>query len=110
LVKIFNSLQPIRELDDTRLQTIKDVLHFFEQWEAEAKLKKMATASLMSAQCREDVQCTLLGFLELCCHHFNHYATCIVPGRVNSDIVENTYVTIYRELLFRLHKLDVSGM
>ena len=90
LVKIFNSLVPIKDVTDPRLKSLADVLAFFEAWEEEAKLKKIASTALFSAQCREDLQCTILGFMELCKSHLKHYGSSIIPGRVNSDIVENT--------------------
>jgi hypothetical protein len=92
LVQIFNSMAPLKDLSDQRLKTLLDVLTFFESWEQEAKSRKIATSALMSAQCREDLQCTILVFLEMCRFHIQKYGSSIVPGRVNSDIVENTYV------------------
>jgi phage-related tail protein len=90
MVKIFNSLTPIRDLDDPRLKEIRNVLKFFETWEAQAREKYTAfSAKLLSAQCREDLQSTILGFLELCRQHIPKFTTSVVPGRVNSDIVEN---------------------
>jgi hypothetical protein len=94
LVKIFNSLEPIKQLDDLRLKKMRDVLHIFEEWEAKARENKTVKSALLSCQSREDLQCTILGFIELCKNHIPVYGTSIVPGRVNSDIVENTYVII----------------
>ena len=62
------------------------MLDFFETWEVEAKKK---TKSLMSPQCREDLASTILGFLCLCQEAMKD-GYCLIPGRVNSDVVENT--------------------
>ena len=72
LVRIFcgpESLVPIASKRDKRLAEIKEVADFFSNWEEQAKHTAKSYASkLFSYQCREDLQSSLLGFLELVDH------------------------------------------
>ena len=46
----------------------------------------------MSSQCHEDVQSSIIGFLELCNYVIeSHPGTSIVPAMVNSDAIENNF-------------------
>ena len=90
LVKIFTSFVPIQDMRDERIVKLTEILNFFEGWEKEARECKRVTKALMSSQCREDLASTILGFIELCKQHLTVHKTSIIPGRVNSDIVENT--------------------
>ncbi len=77
-------------MSDPRLHKLRKTFDFFEQWEEEAKEFKKFGKMLLSKQCRDDLASTILGFIALCAHHIPQYGTCIVPGRTNSDVVENT--------------------
>ena len=77
---------------DKRLKLLRKVLDYFESWEEDCKKRKQASKELMSAQCREDLASLILGTIMLCDHHIEANSQVIVPARLNSDIVENTYV------------------
>ena len=89
-IEIFSGMTPIRSQHDTRLSELKNVLKFFDDWEADAKTATKAFGSrLMSVQCREDLKSSIIGFISMTRHHLKMYASSVIPGRVNSDIVEN---------------------
>ena len=95
LITIFSGpkcLSPIRCMDDQRISEIKQVAAFFQTWEDDIKkTSKKYTTKLLSAQCREDLQSTCLGFLQVCKQQLRK-GTSVIPGRMNSDVVENVYV------------------
>ncbi len=84
LIAIFcgpGSLVPMRTESDKRFQEIKAALAFFEGWEASArKTGSKWSKSLFSSQCREDISCTLRGFLTLCASHMRANGGSVTPG------------------------------
>ena len=87
--EIFNDLRPIRGPDDPRISKLHSVLQWFEEWETAAVEKK----SFFCYQTVEDVKSMLVGFLNLVQNHFQStmLPTTIIPGRVNSDLIENWF-------------------
>ena len=77
-------------MDDERLEDLRKVLRYFDRWEEEAKKDgKSFAKKLLSIQCLEDLQSTILAFLGFCDMHLRANGTSIIPARMNSDIVEN---------------------
>ena len=93
MVAVFNDLRPMHSSDDDRLLKLQEVYSWFKSWETsvtESKhLKK--SAALLSSQTMEDVYSMILGFKTMVTNHFKKSCLSIVPGRVNSDIVENFF-------------------
>lgn len=71
LVDIFLDKRPINNLQDPRLQKLKNVLLFFNKWEKEIEHCKLYRASenLITFQTREDLNSSIQGFLSLCEQH-----------------------------------------
>lgn len=96
LIKIFRDMKPIKELNDHRLQELKMVDEWFNDWEKSIEnsslTKKEKASALMSSQCHQDIHAGIRGFLELCeivLHlNTNLYVT---PGLINSDVIENIF-------------------
>lgn len=97
LAEIFRDMRPIKSLDDPRLNTLKTVSLWFQQWQtfimedsgipAKEKSKK-----LLSKQSSEDIQSCIQGFLTLCSNLLRKSSTrYITPGLVNSDVIENIF-------------------
>ena len=91
LISIFRDMRPIRTIQDTRLEDLMAIAHWFKSWTTQAKNKKC----IMSVQCHEDIQSCIIGFIQLCKAILvkngapsNVYVT---PGLVNSDVIENTF-------------------
>lgn len=88
LVAISNDLRPLKGPDDTRLAQLSDVLQWFEQWE-----KNLNKKTIMSYQTMEDIKSMLAGLIHLTDNHFREKRsyTAVVPGRINSDVIENFF-------------------
>ncbi|CAC5362859.1 unnamed protein product [Mytilus coruscus] len=92
LVDIFLDKRPINNLQDPRLQKLKNVLLFFNKWEKEIEHCKLYSASknLITFQIREDLNSSIQGFLSLCEQHVGN-GNGMNPGYINSDIIENNF-------------------
>ena len=58
-----------------------------------------------SHQTREDIISSIMGFEKLCVHKFKYSYSSVIPGRVNSDIIENIFCqqrTLIMELMQNL--------
>ncbi|VDI20706.1 Hypothetical predicted protein [Mytilus galloprovincialis] len=93
IVDFFLDKRPINNLQDPRLQKLKNVLLFFNKWEKEIEHCKLYSASknLITFQTREDLNSSIQGFLSLCEQHVGN-GNSINPGYINSDIIENNFV------------------
>ena len=96
LIKFFRDQRPVTSLSDQRLDILKSVFDWFQEWKQEiAKLKSAGvnTSKMMiSYKCLEDIESMLLTFKEICRIHLTKYPNgYVVPSRINSDIVENHF-------------------
>ena len=96
LVAVFRDMRPIKEISDDRLKQITSVLDWFMEWESEIKSSKSIPAKLkdkhlISDQCRQDLQSLILGFRQICLIRLSSPGATLVPGRVNSDPIENFF-------------------
>lgn len=97
LVEFFGDLRPIRCSDDPRLVPLQAAAKWFEDWEAAVmncdKMKTTAEkkAALMTEETRDDTMSILDGFISMVSNHFRVSSISIIPGRVNSDVVENIF-------------------
>lgn len=95
LVNVFNDKRPICTLQDSRLQTIKDDLSFFNDWESSIMDNSTLTKAdkirhLITEETRDDLNCAITGFLQICTHAVNK-GFAVVPAIVNSDAIENFF-------------------
>lgn len=97
IIEIFRDYRPVRDISDHRLLEVNEVLQWFKSWESKIESdaaipQKQKGLKLMSAQCREDLNSCLTGFIQLC-QKMNTRSTRveITPALINSDIVENTF-------------------
>ena len=83
--------------NDPRLATLQDVSEWFLSWERfghvqKSSSKKGSLKVLMSSECHEDIQACLQGFILLChCILKRSKSVHVVPGLVNSDVIENIF-------------------
>lgn len=86
LLNIFKDRRPIKDINDKRLHDLKDVLKWFMDWEESEEQH-----NLMSTETREDLRFLLSGFESLCTTSLKDVHHAIVPGYINSDIIENIF-------------------
>lgn len=99
IVSIFRDMRPITVLNDSRLQTIQEVSKWFLAWErfghenkGKSTGKNKTADPLMSPQCHEDIQACLQGFILICQSVLKNQSNLnVIPGLVNSDIIENVF-------------------
>jgi len=89
LVKNFRDHRPIVDISGDRLKQNRDVLNWFVEWENSIPTQK--EKCLISHQTRDDIVCSILGFEELCHYKMKKSHFSIVPGRINSDVIENMF-------------------
>lgn len=94
LVKFFRDDRPIKLADDPRLKQLMNIQSWFLDWEvmvsALDKSPSEKKAMLMTQETREDVQCVLTGFIEICQRVLKGTQS-VTPAGINSDIVENFF-------------------
>ena len=96
LVDIFSNInQPICDMNDVRIQKLKDVLDWFNLWENnimsdKSLSKKQKCRSLMTKECRDDLNSCILGFCRIV-QNITPTGTVVIPGYINSDIIENVF-------------------
>ena len=95
LVDIFHDCKrPVVDIHDSRLVTIGEVLNFFQTWERDIMAKsdnaKNKKAQLMTAETREDLESSLIGFDQMCRYVVSR-GIAVIPGLINSDPVENLF-------------------
>ena len=87
LVDIFNDFRLIKGLDDIRLSELQEILEWLDSWG-----KQENKRSKLSYQTQEDLTSMICGFTYVVQEHItSKRSTVIVPGRINSDIVENMF-------------------
>ena len=97
LVDIFRDMRPIKSLDDSRINNLLSVSSWFQQWQCFVMEnsdipQKDKSKKLLSAQCSEDIQSCLQGFIALCSTLLRKTPSMyITPGLVNSDVIENIF-------------------
>ncbi|MES9901423.1 MAG: hypothetical protein ABW168_01925 [Sedimenticola sp.] len=92
LVDFFSDLNRPVKRDDERLKKITDVLDHFNTWETEVKSTNTLSENknLLSKECRDDLNSCILGFMSMC-DSVLHNGVSILPGRFNSDLIENFF-------------------
>ena len=96
MVDIFADLRPIKGSDDPRITTLESLHVWFLRWEggiekSQDLSKKDKKRAIMTTETRDHTQSVLHGFVAMCRNHFKVSTVSVVPGRVNSDIVENLF-------------------
>lgn len=97
IVSIFRDMRPIKLRTDQRLPSLEQISQWFLQWEKhiyedKSISKTQKSKKLMSAQCHEDIQSCLQGFISLCDYVLKITSTVyITPGLINSDVIENIF-------------------
>lgn len=95
LVDIFSDMRHIKTLNDQRISCVKECATFFCEWEREVLqnkdiAKKSKYRYLFTEQTLEDIRSSLYGFVSLCELTLAKNID-IVPGLLNSDIIENLF-------------------
>ena len=78
-------MRPIAFATDTHVSNPVSVLRF-EEWEEKTPNKK-----IMNVQFREDLCCTIVGFISLLIKVSERGFSSLVPGPVNSNSIENLF-------------------
>ena len=98
LITIFRDTNPITNLNDSRLTQTQEVLSWFGEWKTgiqdRSVSNKEKASCLMSAQCMEDIDSCLIGFLDLCSKllcNTKSSSFYITPAFINSDVIENEF-------------------
>ena len=91
IIEIFDNIHcPVESFTDERVKKIIHAIEFFRSWENQFTTSKDKDKYLMSRETREDIICSLIGFLEvLKLALANDIA--IIPGYFNSDLIENWF-------------------
>ena len=87
LIDIFRDIRPVHSTSDLRLTQLKMIDTWFRNWSKNASSEKM----IMSKETCEDLHFLISGFCELVRVVATEIKCSIVPGFVNSDIVENNF-------------------
>ncbi|KAK3109107.1 hypothetical protein FSP39_023224 [Pinctada imbricata] len=92
LVEIFMDTRPIHSNSDLRLNSLKNIQEFFQQWEEDISRSIVYNPkkNLITRETRDDIKCSINGFLSLCQLHLGK-GDSITPAYVNSDIIENHF-------------------
>ncbi|XP_070184988.1 uncharacterized protein [Littorina saxatilis] len=97
IICVFHDTRGVSQMNDDRLRRNREALCWFQTWENETLKDETLTSTeksrrLLSSQCREDLTSCLIGFHELCDSYLQDFpSSWVVPCRINSDIVENTF-------------------
>jgi len=89
-------MRPIVDMGDIRLRQNMEALVWFQEWERSVSQDTSLSPSvkckhLMSAQTREDMSSCIIGFDELCRKQLVNNFASIIPGRMNSDAIEDMF-------------------
>jgi hypothetical protein len=93
LVNFSNDQRPVTQATDDRLSKLLGVLQWFEAWETSItclKNAKYTKRKLMTQETRADLASVVKGFIHLA-KTITARGETVVPGRINSDIVENFF-------------------
>lgn len=95
MISIFRDRRPIHMIEDIRLETIREVQKWFQNWTKGINENTKGFdkgKSLMSRECQEDIQSCLLGFEKLVVSILHEYhGWSIIPAMINSDQIENQF-------------------
>ena len=86
LVRIFRDHRPIEHLTDLRLEELREVLSWHDDW---VRISS-GSRELMAAECREDLTWMLIGF-EALVVRCNALGISVPPCDINSDVIENFF-------------------
>ena len=93
LVEIFRSHMPITSIHDARLDELRSILHYFEDWQEFCKEEKGNHKSeqeiFITSECYQDLKSCIQGYISLC--HMSVPQHAIIPALVNSGVVENLF-------------------
>ena len=81
-------------MDNAIFQSNKDALSFFNQWQQEVmanKTDKNKGKKLLSSECRDDLNSSVVGFHNMCDNVLSSKRTSVVPKHINNDVVENVF-------------------
>ena len=92
LVDVFKDKRPICDSTDRRLQQLREVLRFFNDWEkyAEEFIVYSSLKHLLSKETRDDINSSLTGFTAMC-EDLLGKRNSITPAFINSDVIENHF-------------------
>ncbi|KAJ8318738.1 hypothetical protein KUTeg_003829 [Tegillarca granosa] len=87
-----NSNQPICSKNDKRIELLREILHFFNDWESQIvnSVLYLQAKNLITQETRDDINSAVSGFISLCDTMLGK-GNSINPGFLNSDIVENLF-------------------
>ena len=97
MVKIFRDMRPIRCSTDSRLDQLSSALAWFVEWEKHIANDPSSTANekkkkLPSHESLFDLKSCLIGFKQIVALTLKENSRVqIVPGKLNSDIIENNF-------------------
>ena len=96
LVAIFRDQRPICDEADPRLQQLRDVLVWFKTWENDISIKYATPGErnrrLLTAETRQDVDSCITGSCAMLQVRARlSPGSSVVPARLNSDAIENTF-------------------
>ena len=85
-VDITNDYRPICSRSDQRLTDLRSIYMYLVEWEESAS----DPSQTLTREAMWDWKCSALGLVEL----FESQGVRIVPGRINSDVVENHFCQV----------------
>ena len=94
LIEIFRDSRPIIDFNDKRLQTLKLIEKWLDDWNSEVNNLDVSSVeknkSFLSKESYQDTISLLTGFMHLCSRRTMQNKS-ITPAGINSDIVENFF-------------------
>ena len=85
----------INKVNDKRLHSLKTVHTWFKDWRNEVRdiqcVQKQKDRMLPSYKCLDDVESTIVGFINFCQVHLSEFNNGVYPSRFNSDLAENIF-------------------
>lgn len=90
MITFFRDKRPLKSSSDVRLTGLKNSLDYFNNWEASVQ-KTRRSKELLTDETRQDIRSCIQGFLSLVILLEESGPFCLVPARINSDLVENTF-------------------
>jgi hypothetical protein len=96
MIKFFRDPRPVVSMSDTRIEEIRSVLSWFQNWITEISQlnisAKQKDKMLPSTKCMDDVQSCIMVFVEVCSLHTTRFkGKGLTPSRFNSDLAENIF-------------------
>ena len=94
LADFFQDNRPIKDLTDARLKQFSDVYDWFKAWEKSDSGEEPTNKrhkGLLTMETREDIDFLYHGFMSLVEFSLTELKYCVVPSRINSDVIENVF-------------------